>query len=246
MRYIPRNRRFIPALTLSARVARCQGMRRVLLVPLMLALTACNIDLFDPFGSGSYDYDVRLPAGYGNSTRQWPVLVFLHGSDGLPTNFIANYAAAADSFPFILVTPHTKYEWEAHRLTNMLDDVRDKYRADRLRVYVTGFSMGAHGAFDWAADDPTRIAAAVMIAGAGRTGSGCRIKTVPSWFIHNRGDPIVPTSETEQTVSELQACNATEVVVTINEDPPYLNTHNAWTAAYATPPLYDWLLLHHR
>lgn len=210
---------------------------------LLLLLTACDLDLHDPLGTGSYEYDVRTPQAYGNSTQRWPVIFFLHGSQGLATNYIADYAKAREPFPFIVVTPRTEYEWEPKRLSNLLEEIRDKYRVDDRRVYVTGFSMGAHGAFDWAAAEPALIAAAVLIAGAGRPGQGCKIKDVPVWFIHNRGDPIVPTAETERTVQELQACGVT-ARVTINENPPLRDTHNAWGTAYQNAELYTWLLAH--
>lgn len=211
----------------------------------LLLLCGCGVDLFDPLGKGSYEYDTRLPTSYGNSTRQWPVLVFLHGAGGLPRNYIADYAAHADSFPFVLITPHTNYQWETERLNNVLDEVLGKYRTDRRRVYVTGFSMGAHGTFDWAAAAPSRIAAAIMIAGAGPTGGGCAIKDVPAWFIHNLNDPIVPTSETQRTVAELQGCGVSPLVQ-INDEPGAVGTHDAWTAFYAAGNTYSWLLTHSR
>ena len=217
-------------------------MRKSIVLLLTVLALGCDFDLFDPFGTGSYDYDVWLPNAYGNSgSRQWPVLVFLHGAGGLPQNYIANFAEAADSFPFVLITPRTSNEWESDRLDNLLDEVLDKYRTDEDRVYVTGFSMGAHGTFDWAAESSGRIAAAIMIAGAGPSGAGCRIRAVPAWFIHNRNDPVVPTSETERTVAELTACSATPRV-TINENPPLVGKHDAWTTAYVDPQLYTWLL----
>lgn len=226
-------------------------MKRVLQACVLFAcglLAACDFDLFDPFGGGSYEYDARMPDGYGSSgTKRWPVIFLLHGASGITTstNPMTAYADAHEPFPFIVITPHTKYEWEADRLNNLYEEVVDKYRVDEGRVYATGYSMGAHGVFDWAADSPQRIAAAVMVAGAGRPGQGCDIKDVPSWFIHNRNDPVVPTSETERTVAELQACGAA-VRVTINEFPPYRDTHNAWVPAFYSPQIYAWLLTHAR
>jgi predicted peptidase len=226
----------------SPRVTRSYHMKRLLLLSLLLT-AACDVDLFDPLGSGSYEYDVRLPDNYGNSgTRKWPVLVFLHGAGGLSQgNDIASFAAVTDSFPMILVTPRTTYTWENDRLSNVLEEVQKKYRTDVNRVYVTGYSMGAHGAFDWTAANPSRIAAAVMIAGAGRTGEGCKIQSVASYFIHNRNDPVVPTSETERTVAELQACGANPRV-RINEEPGFVGLHNAWSSAYRERDLYAWML----
>lgn len=218
-------------------------LKSLLLFSTLLAAPGCSVDLFDPLQTGSYEYTVRTPQGYGSTTKDWPVIVFLHGSDGVERNYIGDYASANEPFGFIVVMPETKFEWEPHRLNNMLDEVLEQYRADDRRVYVTGFSMGAHGSFFWAADEPDRIAAAVMVAGATHAGQGCRIKNTPTWFIHNRNDPTVPTSETEQTVKELQACNA-DVRVTINEFPPLANTHNAWLQAYHTPDIYSWMLSH--
>ena len=216
-------------------------MRRLIMIS-VLFLAGCDVDLFDPLGNASYDYAALLPDRYGSSgARKWPVLIFLHGAGGLPQgNPISNHALGADSFPVILITPSSNEGWETDRLKNLLEEVQDRYRTDPDRIYVTGFSMGAHGAFAWAAEEPNRIAAAIMIAGAGPSGQGCRIKAVPSWFIHNRLDPVVPTSETERTVAELQACGA-QPIVTINEDPPFRGAHDAWTTGYQNPALWKWL-----
>lgn len=208
-----------------------------------MALAACSLDLFDPLGKASYPYAVLTPKGYDNISQSVPVLVFLHGSEGLPSNYISEFALHSSDFPFLLVTPKSEFTWEADRLNNLLDEIKDKYRVDTKRVYVTGFSMGAHGAFEWAADSPSKIAAAVMIAGAGPAQAGCEIKDVPAWFIHNRNDPVVPTSETERTVAELKNCGA-QPMVTINEEPGFIGTHDAWTSAYANSQLYSWLLQH--
>jgi predicted peptidase len=222
-------------------------MRRLhtaLLAITILTSAACHGDLFDVSGNGKYSYDIQTPRNYGNSgTRKWAVLVLLHGAGGLTTNPIATYSSYADSFPFILVTPHTTTEWEADRLSNVLNEVEDKYRVDEHRIYVTGFSMGAHGAFTWMAAEPSRIAAAVAIAGGTSAGDACKSKAVPVWLIHNRNDPVVPTSESERTFNELSLCSA-EVRLTVNEDPPYLGTHDAWSAAYTNPAVYSWLLTH--
>ncbi len=99
-------------------------------------------------------YLLYLPDGYETDKRQWPVLLFLHGSgsrgteldsvkiDGPPKMIEEGY-----EFPFIVVSPQCPAEewWTADVLEAMLDEIIEIYRVDEDRVYVTGLSMGGTG-----------------------------------------------------------------------------------------------------
>ena len=68
------------------------------------------------------DYLLFLPPAYETSTRNWPLMLFLHGSGECGTNLdlvLRNgppkFVLSHPDFPFILVAPQTKGGWDTPR-----------------------------------------------------------------------------------------------------------------------------------
>src|SRR6058998_1948724 len=64
------------------------------------------------------DYLLFLPQGYETSQRDWPLILFLHGSNESGTdlskvkrNGPPHYVESNPDFPFILVSPQTSGGW---------------------------------------------------------------------------------------------------------------------------------------
>ncbi|HEX9305604.1 MAG TPA: PHB depolymerase family esterase [Thermoanaerobaculia bacterium] len=196
-------------------------------------------------------YLLHLPAAYADRPA-WPLILFLHGAgergddrtlvlrEGLP-----HILEALPDFPFVVVSPqetHTR-RWTPDGLAALLDDVAETYRVDRGRVYVTGLSSGATAALELAIRHPDRIAAVAPVAFTAIPAELCRMKDVPAWVFHNAGDERVPEGRAKKLVAELRACGGTgEVKLTIFP----VEGHDAWTEAYRTHELYEWLLRHRR
>jgi dipeptidyl aminopeptidase/acylaminoacyl peptidase len=63
------------------------------------------------------------------------------------------------------------------------------------------------------------------------------LKEMPVWVFHGAKDRTVPIENSEKMVAALRAAGG-DVRFTV-----YLEAnHNSWTAAYAEPGLYPWLL----
>ena len=56
---------------------------------------------------------------------------------------------------------------ETDELSALLDEIVEKYKVDKDRIYVTGLSMGGFGTWALAASSPDRFAALVPICGGG-------------------------------------------------------------------------------
>lgn len=198
----------------------------------------------------AYPYEVTLPAVYdGGSRERFPLIVYLHGAGGATpgTHPIAEFARDRPGFPFIVVAPRTDDDWDARRLAAVLREVRSRYRVDPDRIYLTGISRGAFGAFRFAAAYPDRFAALALVAGGGEPENACRIAHLPVRFFHNRLDPVVPPVYSEELAAALRGCGAVEVRVDIFDAPASGHAaHDAWTAAYGDPGFYAWLLGHRR
>ena len=215
-----------------------------------------------PAGSAGNDIGVLsyLPPGYEDDHADWPLLVFLHGSeeygDGseaqmrkVLANGIPAMIAAGEwptELPFVVLMPQYSYA-EANGPCALNDEIQSviewagrSYRIDAARIYLTGISCGAIGVLDYLAGSPERrVAATVPISSAPYTGpeagatvrGGSAIARTPTWFFHGALDDIVPVHYVEDAVKELSACtNPPPMDVKLTVYPDA--DHDAWTRTY--------------
>jgi len=220
----------------------------------------------------SYRYQVFVPANF-DSHKAWPVILFLHGvgergDDGmLQTDVGLAHAIRKDAsrFPFIVVLPQCRKDasWvrpamQAQALAALEKSVRE-FHGDRVRLYLTGLSMGGYGTWEMAAKYPGKFAAYVPICGgifgppnkpdvhvsvAGDPNiadpyaeTARRIASTPIWILHGGADSVVPVEESRKVAQALQTAKAN---VRYTEYPGV--DHNSWDKAYAEPELVPWLL----
>lgn len=197
---------------------------------------------------GSVNYLIYLPDDY-DSSKPTPMMLFLHGrgeSFG-PLSLVAKWgpprmAARGDQLKFILVSPQCPKEdrWEHDSqqkvLLELLDHIHSKYKVDSDRVYLTGLSLGGHGSWRLASDNPDRFAAVAPVCGTGDPAKAKNLVTLPVWAFHGDQDTAVPFDDTVKMVAAIKAAGGTSVQFTSLENVG----HNSWSAAYATPELYSW------
>jgi predicted peptidase len=190
-----------------------------------------------------------LPAGYAESDKKWPLMLFLHGAgetgDELAKVKIHGPPKIVESkpdFPFILVSPQSPSRgWNADALKALLDTVMSENRVDADRVYVTGLSMGGYGAWALAAAHPEMFAAIAPICGGGNPKDADRLKPLPIWVFHGAKDRTVPLERSEEMVAALKAAG-NDAKFTVYPEAG----HDSWTETYDNPELYTWLLSHKR
>jgi predicted peptidase len=124
-----------------------------------------------------------------------------------------------------------------------LDATIAQMSGDERRIYVTGVSMGGHGALRLAAHHPSRFAAVVAICGWADTNETApRLKGVPVWLFHGASDPIVPARCSAELVAALRSASACDVRHT---EYPKVG-HECWDLAYSEPQLPEWLFAQSR
>lgn len=200
--------------------------------------------------TAKYHYLLSLPAGYEDSDRRWPLMLFLHGAgesgeslakvkaNGPPKLIAQNERA----FPCIVVSPQSPGRgWNPDYLAALLDDICATYRVDSERVYLTGLSMGGYGTWMLAAAHPDRFAAIVPICGGGNPADASKLKGLPIWAFHGADDKTVKLENSEKMVDALRAVGS-DVKFTVY---PGVG-HDSWTETYANPELYDWLFAQKR
>jgi len=190
-------------------------------------------------------YLLYLPKDYAQKDS-WPLLLFLHGAgergdnlDRVKLHGPPKLIAAGKEFPFIVVSPQCPRDrwWQPHELTALLDEMVEKHKVDKDRIYVTGLSMGGFGTWSLAGFSPDRFAALVPICGGGDPNTIRRFAHVPVWVFHGAKDPLVPLAASERMVEALKKAKG-NVKFTVYPEAG----HDSWTEAYTNPELYEWLL----
>jgi predicted peptidase len=191
-----------------------------------------------------------LPGGYDTLDRQWPLMLFLHGSgergdmlEMVKKNGPPNMIEFGYKFPFIVVSPQCPKDeiWSVDVLDMLLDEMALRYRVDTSRIFVTGLSMGGTGTWDLAVAYPDRFAAIVPICGRGDPDKAAVIKDLPIWVFHGAKDDVVPPELSINMVKALKALGS-PVKFTLYPDAG----HDAWTETYDNPGLYEWMMEQHR
>jgi predicted peptidase len=190
-------------------------------------------------------YLLYLPKDYARKDS-WPLVLFLHGSGERGDNLERvklhgppKLIAAGKEFPFIVVSPQCPEhrQWGPLELTALLDEMVEKYKVDRDRIYVTGLSMGGSGTWSLAALNPARFAAIVPICGGGEPSAAKRLVHLPTWVFHGAKDPTVLLERSTKMVEAMKK-HGGNVKFTVYPEA----RHDSWTEAYNDPELYRWLL----
>lgn len=196
------------------------------------------------------NYLLHVPPGDGKH----PLILFLHGrgESGDDLNLIKVHGIPRvveenPNFPFITVSPQVPVgmTWVllCDALEALLDALLQRPDVDTRRVYLTGLSMGAYGAWHLGVQRPDVFAAIAPVCGGGGLVNSlphriCRLKQMPIWAFHGSSDDVVPLAEQQKLIDALRACSDAEVKFTIYEGVG----HDSWTQTYANPALYEWFL----
>ena len=205
---------------------------------------------------GSHKYQVFLPAGY-DKQKKYPTILYLHGSEDCGPDGAKQIRAGlgpyvrarAAEYPFIVVFPQCETteglryleRWQAGspdavRALKILDQVERDYSVDRRREIVTGWSMGAYGAWSLAIENPSRWAAVVPVSGGGDTTRVAVLKDLPIWVVHGAKDRVVYPERAREMVAALKKAGGR-----VRYDEPEFAAHGVWQLAYDSEALESWL-----
>jgi predicted peptidase len=258
------------------------NLRRITLIAILLLVpnaTAAQrvasgfVDAAVTLNGRLYRYQIYIPQAYSKSARRWPVILFLHGAveggtDGRNQTTVGLGAALRrfpDHYPALVIMPQAPpgtpwSAWPSELALATLDHTLANYRADSSRVYLTGISMGATGAWQLASRAPGRFAAIAPISGfitvssrrvwrratpadsvAALAELGRRLKRLPAWIFHGEVDPIVTVRESRRAAQALRAAGGN---VRYTE---YAGLgHEAWDTTYNSAQFQQWLFAQRR
>jgi len=200
---------------------------------------------------GELPYRYLVPRDY-DSTKAYPLLIFLHGigESGNDNERQLTWGAQIfqrDSirsrYPAFVVFPQCKRDvywferWGMHHLGMLMDSLNEKYLFDSARTYIAGLSMGAYGTYAMVAEHPEVFAAAIAISGSGDAKKS-GIMTKPAWWIvAGEKDEIVSSNKSKSIANALMRHGA-DVRLTIY---PNAGHKESWEYAFNEPDFCYWL-----
>jgi len=214
-------------------------------------------------------YRLLYPLHY-NKHKRYPIVLFLHGAGqrgidneaqltGVP-KALTDSAGREKYSCFILVPqcakkdvwvkfPHFPESLEttvlptpsAYATLAQLDLLIKHLPIDKKRVYITGYSMGGEGTFDFLTRRPDLFAAAIPICSVSDTGKANLIYKIPLWAFHGDQDDVNNVKYSRLMINALKKLNGNPIYT----EYPGIK-HNSWSKAYSEPGLFDWLFTQKR
>ena len=110
---------------------------------------------------------------------------------------------------------------------------------DSSRIYLSGLSMGAMGAFDILWRMPNTFAVCMPICGSAPLEKVSTFQETPFWIFHGGLDRTVATRHSIEIVDSLKARQANVRFSLYPEA-----NHNSWDSAFAEPDFLNWMFSH--
>ena len=164
------------------------------------------------------------------SAKPQPLLVVLHGDEGDPGLIAAVWGPIAAARHMVLFAPKCPVSrgcpgswwgwlqsgaaYDDSWLGSQLAQVTARYRVDRTREYIAGWSGGADYLGWYALRHADRFAAAVFVAGGVPYVQSCPVRKLPAFFLLGGADPRYLSGQPSRVQHVLASCGSeTKVVV---------------------------------
>lgn len=211
-----------------------------------------------------------VPSLYSQTTKTYPLIVFIHGIGelgtsitrmnccGLPNHlynkkFPANFNIAGQNSSFLVIAPQFKVRPTAADLQSVIDYARGRWRVDASRIYVTGLSMGGGTTWDWSAVYGEKAAAIVPVCGGTAPTSSLTqkiaSKNLAIWGLYSSIDAVVPVQwgrDFFTWIDQYNTAYASKTKLTIWND---VDHNYTWGRAFDPKTkvdgysIYEWMLL---
>ncbi len=147
-----------------------------------------------------------------------------------------------DDFPYEGPGPILGWEKIEKDLLFLLDSVRQHYRTDPSKYYLTGLSYGGFGTWYMASKHPTLFAAISPVVGWGHPDlmDSIAAHQIPVWAFAGGRDGTIKPEYFYSGLNKLESLGHRNVRFTNHED----MNHDAWTRIYGGQDLYNWMLTH--
>ena len=153
----------------------------------------------------------------------------------LPKGLLEN----SRDFNFILGCPLCPFGfyWRTTFVLSFLNHLIERYKINESKIFLTGHSMGGFGTWATAHEFPERFAGVSPVSGGVSEINQYqthRLKNLPIWAFHNRGDEIVSFKNTEIMVNSINNLGGKAKLTLYDVD-----SHDAYVT-FQNKELYKW------
>jgi len=240
-----------------------------------LPVTTILLPITAPVAVGVNGYYISMPSNYDQTTEKYPLLIYIpgagqfgNGSFDLPLLLKAGPAELADekrfpgafsvngeTFSLLVFTPQFNGAPGISVINDCIEFVKNTYRVDSSRIYLSGLSMGSVAACDLAGVLPGKLAAIVPMAGVSydyESTNKCRQiaeSNLPVWAFHSEDDPQINVTMAKAFTSKINSFRP-DIPAKLTVWPN--GGHDAWTRAIEPMykengmNIYEWMLQYHR
>lgn len=195
--------------------------------------------------------------------RQYPLVIYLHGSGGKGNdnerplkNLHASFTDSLqrENYPCYVLVPQcpAKDSWTSFpgfpnslaskptvatlQVLELIHTLIRSYNIDSNRIYVTGFSMGGEGTFDIISRDPDLFACAVPLASVADTAKATEIKDIPLWVFHGGEDNVNEAKYSRMMIDAIKRKGGNPIYTEL----PGLK-HNILNEVYGNDEVWKWM-----
>jgi|ERR1051326_8572035 predicted peptidase len=219
------------------------------------------------YGNGqSMPYRLFVPARY-DSSKEYPLVLWLHGSQGRGTDNIRNITGGnqlgahvwtTDSnqsiHPCFVLAPQCPDTtlWVSNdgretppdqldAVVGLLTGLKKSYSIDSNRIYVAGQSLGGIAVWEIISRYPELFAAALPLCGIGNTLRAPSLTHIGIWAFHGAADSTIPVERTREMVDAIKHAGG---------HPKYTEYdgtgHAVWNRAFREMDLLPWVFSQRR
>jgi predicted esterase len=174
------------------------------LLPLSVAAQQIDYKGFPEWSWGKKDsseYYLYTPRN-AKAGQKYPLMLFLHGCCGSdyhatlrnavdpPVRLWHDFGQNTQSEPTYILSAKTKIGWSQHfaNLKAAVDDLIKSGLVDPQRIYISGFSMGSQGTWQFIEAYPGYFAAAIAMGMDFKGKDPAKFKDIPIWAIRGEKD----------------------------------------------------------
>jgi predicted peptidase len=162
-------------------------------------------------------YRLFVPSAY-NGSKPFPLIIALHGMGGDENSYFDEYGPGAfkieaEKRGYLVACPKGRqpasmYLGPAEKdVLDVIEEIKQAYRINQDRIYLTGHSMGGFGTWSIAMNHPRVFAALAPVAGGGNSAGMSKIAHIPQLVVHGDKDKIVPVQRSRLMVEAAKQLN---------------------------------------